>query len=66
MFQSSYCGEIPCSICEQLRNGETAITGVMIESFINEGKQSVGPEGAAGLKHGVSMCVVSSPLLVVQ
>lgn len=46
---------VTISICEQLRKGETAITGVMIESFINEGKQSVPPEGIAGLKHGVSM-----------
>lgn len=50
------------SLAEQIRAGESAITGVMIESFINEGKQSVGPEGMAGLKHGVSMCVASYPI----
>jgi 3-deoxy-7-phosphoheptulonate synthase len=31
------------------------ILGVMIESNINEGKQSVPPEGPAGLKYGVSI-----------
>lgn len=29
--------------------------GVMIESNINEGKQSVPPEGPQGLKYGVSV-----------
>ena len=31
------------------------ILGVMIESNIHEGKQSVPPEGPAGLKYGVSI-----------
>jgi 3-deoxy-7-phosphoheptulonate synthase len=31
------------------------ILGVMIESNINEGKQSVPPEGPAALKYGVSV-----------
>ena len=31
------------------------ICGVMIESNINEGKQSIPPEGPAGLKYGVSI-----------
>ena len=31
------------------------ILGVMIESNINEGKQSVPPEGPSGLKYGVSI-----------
>jgi 3-deoxy-7-phosphoheptulonate synthase len=43
------------NICEQLRAGDTAITGVMIESHINAGRQDVPPEGPAGLKHGVSI-----------
>ncbi len=29
--------------------------GVMVESHLNEGKQSVPPEGPAGLKYGVSI-----------
>lgn len=42
---------------EQLASGPTAsmIMGVMIESNINEGKQSVPPEGPSGLKYGVSV-----------
>ncbi|KAI1329458.1 phospho-2-dehydro-3-deoxyheptonate aldolase [Xylariaceae sp. FL0255] len=40
---------------EQLKNGEKAIIGVMIESNINEGNQKVPAEGPAGLKKGVSI-----------
>lgn len=46
------------SICEQLVAGDRHITGVMIESNINAGKQDVpSPEqgGANALKHGVSI-----------
>ena len=43
------------AICEQLRVGERAITGVMVESNINAGKQDVPPEGPSGLKYGVSI-----------
>jgi len=43
------------TIAEQLRNGETSIVGVMIESNINEGNQKVPPEGPSGLKEGVSI-----------
>ncbi|KAJ7041273.1 hypothetical protein C8F04DRAFT_1080808 [Mycena alexandri] len=43
------------SICEQLAAGERNITGVMVESNINEGRQDVPTEGAKGLKHGVSI-----------
>ncbi|AQZ09821.1 ARO4 (YBR249C) [Zygosaccharomyces parabailii] len=43
------------AVCEQIANGEREIVGVMIESNINEGKQSVPPEGKAGLKYGVSI-----------
>ncbi|KAL9636527.1 MAG: hypothetical protein Q9164_002769 [Protoblastenia rupestris] len=43
------------TIGDQLREGETAIVGVMIESNINEGNQKVPPEGPAGLKKGVSI-----------
>lgn len=42
-------------IGDQLREGEKAIVGVMIESNINAGSQKVPPEGPAGLKHGISI-----------
>ena len=42
-------------ICAQLRSGDRSITGVMIESNINEGKQDVPPEGPSSLKYGVSI-----------
>ena len=43
------------TIGDQLRQGETAIVGVMIESNIDEGNQKVPPEGAEGLRKGVSI-----------
>jgi len=43
------------NICEQLAAGERNITGVMIESNINEGRQEVPPAGPSALKHGVSI-----------
>lgn len=43
------------AIGDQIRDGEDAIIGVMIESNINEGKQSVPAEGPAALKKGVSI-----------
>jgi len=42
-------------ICTQLAAGERNITGVMIESHINEGRQDVPDEGPHGLKWGVSI-----------
>lgn len=42
-------------ICTQLRSGDRNITGVMIESHINEGRQDVPAEGPANLKYGVSI-----------
>ena len=42
-------------IANQLRDGETGIVGVMIESNINEGNQKVPAEGPSGLKKGVSI-----------
>jgi len=42
-------------IAEQVRAGDNAIIGVMIESNINEGNQKVPLEGPAGLKKGVSI-----------
>ncbi|KAF9526055.1 hypothetical protein CPB83DRAFT_858593 [Crepidotus variabilis] len=43
------------SICEQLAAGDRNITGVMIESHINEGRQDVPESGPADLKYGVSI-----------
>ena len=42
-------------ICTQLAAGERHITGVMIESHINEGRQDVPEEGPDGLRWGVSI-----------
>jgi len=42
-------------ICSQLVAGDKNITGVMIESNINAGRQDVPSEGPNGLKHGVSI-----------
>lgn len=43
------------AVSDQLREGETAIIGVMIESNINEGNQKVPAEGPSALKKGVSI-----------
>lgn len=44
------------SVAQQVAAGETAITGVMIESHINEGKQSEPKDGRVqDLKYGVSI-----------
>lgn len=42
-------------VARQISNGQDKIIGVMIESNINEGKQSVPAEGKSGLKYGVSI-----------
>lgn len=42
-------------VARQIANGEDKVIGVMIESHLNEGKQSVGPEGKVALKYGVSI-----------
>ncbi|KAK0267269.1 3-deoxy-7-phosphoheptulonate synthase [Friedmanniomyces endolithicus] len=42
-------------IGDQLREGQDAIVGVMIESHLDEGAQKVPAEGPAGLKRGVSI-----------
>ena len=39
-------------IADQIRSGNRSISGVMLESFINEGKQSI---GAGVLKYGTSL-----------
>lgn len=38
--------EVGADICDQLKRGRTAIAGVMIESFIAEGRQDVTPDCA--------------------
>lgn len=43
------------SICQQLIDGEEAITGVMLESHLHEGRQDVPKEGKDALKYGVSI-----------
>ncbi|EMF11415.1 phospho-2-dehydro-3-deoxyheptonate aldolase [Sphaerulina musiva SO2202] len=43
------------TIGDQLREGETGIVAVMIESHINEGKQNAGTAGLSSLKPGVSI-----------
>ncbi|KAG0707214.1 hypothetical protein DFH29DRAFT_897539 [Suillus ampliporus] len=42
-------------ICSQLAAGDRNVTGVMIESHINAGRQDVPAEGPSGLKYGVSI-----------
>lgn len=47
--------KVAAAVGAQIRSGERAIVGVMIESHINEGKQSIPKEGLAGLQKGVSV-----------
>ncbi|KAG0762345.1 hypothetical protein G6F60_007267 [Rhizopus arrhizus] len=42
-------------IAEQISQGEDALVGVMLESHLDEGKQSVPEEGPCALKYGVSI-----------
>jgi len=42
-------------LCSQLATGNRNITGVMIESNINAGRQDVPDAGPSALKHGVSI-----------
>jgi len=42
-------------IGDQIREGQDAIIGVMIESNLKEGNQKVPPEGPSGLKKGISI-----------
>jgi len=42
-------------ICRQLIEGDWNITGVMIKSNINAGRQDIPAEGLTGLKYGVSI-----------
>ncbi|KZS89398.1 3-deoxy-7-phosphoheptulonate synthase [Sistotremastrum niveocremeum HHB9708] len=43
------------TICAQLIAGDKSITGVMVESHINAGRQDVPAEGPGGLIYGVSI-----------
>ncbi|KAF2244076.1 phospho-2-dehydro-3-deoxyheptonate aldolase-like protein [Trematosphaeria pertusa] len=43
------------TVADQIREGETGIVGLMIESNINEGNQKVPSEGPSALKKGVSI-----------
>ncbi|CAK9438435.1 uncharacterized protein LODBEIA_P26590 [Lodderomyces beijingensis] len=45
------------AVAEQISNGEDTLIGVMIESHLNEGKQSMPPsgQGKEALKYGVSI-----------
>ncbi|EPE07376.1 phospho-2-dehydro-3-deoxyheptonate aldolase [Ophiostoma piceae UAMH 11346] len=47
--------KVAACIADQLRAGDKAIIGVMIESNIGEGNQKVPAEGPAALKKGVSI-----------
>lgn len=47
--------KVSANLADQIAKGETAVIGLMIESHINEGKQSVPAEGPAALKYGVSI-----------
>jgi 3-deoxy-7-phosphoheptulonate synthase len=42
-------------ICRQLTKGDWNITGVMIKSHLNAGRQDIPAEGKDGLKYGVSI-----------
>lgn len=47
--------KVLADICNQLKAGDTAITGVMIEGHFNAGRQDVPAEGPSALKYGVSI-----------
>lgn len=47
--------KVAAAIGDQLREGEKAIVGVMIESNIDEGNQKVPAEGPSALRKGVSI-----------
>jgi 3-deoxy-7-phosphoheptulonate synthase len=47
--------KVAADLAEQIAAGDDSLIGVMIESNINEGKQSVPAEGPSALKYGVSI-----------
>jgi hypothetical protein len=58
--QKNYLNQpkVVANICDQLASGAAhtrAITGIMIESHINAGRQDVPAEGPSALKHGISI-----------
>ena len=46
-------GEVLLDVADQIQLGNASIAGVMLESFIEKGKQSIGAAG--GLKYGTSL-----------
>lgn len=46
---------VAADVANQVAAGENAIVGLMIESNINQGNQSVPKEGPAALKYGISI-----------
>lgn len=42
-------------VAQQIARGETAVIGVVVESNLKEGSQTMPPEGVAGLQRGVSV-----------
>ncbi|KAL2316355.1 putative phospho-2-dehydro-3-deoxyheptonate aldolase [Schizosaccharomyces pombe] len=47
--------KVAACIAEQVANGQKAITGVMIESHLNEGKQAIPEDDLSSMKYGVSV-----------
>ncbi len=45
--------EVLLDVSDQIRSGNRSIAGIMLESFLKEGKQSIGAPG--GMKFGVSL-----------
>lgn len=48
-----YQRQVLFDVADQIKNGNKSIVGIMLESFLKEGKQSIGAPG--GLKFGVSL-----------
>ena len=46
---------VASDVAQQISAGNNAISGIMIESNLHEGRQNVPPEGPSALKHGVSI-----------
>jgi 3-deoxy-7-phosphoheptulonate synthase len=47
--------KVALNIAEQVRSGEDLLVGIMLESNLNEGKQSVPDDGPVALEYGVSI-----------
>lgn len=48
-----YQRQVLFDVADQIKNGNKSIVGIMLESFLKEGKQSIGAPG--GLKFGISL-----------